>query len=606
MPNNGGRKFWQEILRALGLGGKGQQESASSSRTRSAIAGIELKDDVIGFGDFIAVRLPPEPPPKLAREEALKKYASDTAEKIRTELAKLGMVNYNLVELYMPGDTESVITNIFGLNGLKTFERTFETEIFGLGSMSAGASPDTAPRVYLVPRQLSFHPAFDSILNGRLIVRPLGSGQMPVPVNPAEADFDSDQLLIGLFQIFELDQTKLAQAPIWVWRSVKDQNTIIIDVDFDLMTRAFPEPSLHLFPLGLAIRCKFRQAGGVRLIDSISMDISGAKRWIEYLQKVSKADVVSYYIDAGRGGGAIEKYPLKSHTLNSIVVNREATGDEFPLGTDELGNERKIPINRLFSIFVKSGDKSYAYRFGFFERALNYVPVKNFMLVTGQLIPQSEAVDVMLPPGDNKLQEPVFRLTPNPSSNGRFKLSVARTNTLSLTLNNSQPLSQGVDVDVDIGDEIKATSDARTGTLREEYTFKILDLNLIPSEVCNRNGRPYGAFVEINPPQERQFILYDKEHVFGRGQYFSDNAVGIVPGALKFRRPWVFLKMFPGAGQEIFYLNKSTQPVGARSHAIHLPEEGYELELNAVYEVYLGDFRITLNLKATPSSSYIR
>jgi hypothetical protein len=600
MPN----KLWRDISSALGFGGGRQNEATSSSRTRGAIAGIELKDDVISFGDFIAVRLPPEPPSRLSKDEVLQKYASDTAEIIREALVKLGIVKYSLMELYMSGEIEDIITKIFGINGLKTFERIFETEIFGLGSMSSSISTDTAPRVYLVPRQLGFHAAFDPILNGRLIVRPLGSGQMPVPVNPAEADFESDQLLIGLFQIFELDRTQLAQAPIWVWRSVKDQNTIIIDVDFDLFTRAFPEPDLHIFPLGLAIRCKFRQAGGVRLIEAVSMDISVAKKWIEYLQKVSKADSVTYYIDTGRGGASFEKDLLKNHSLNIIEVKREASGDDFPLGTDEFGNERKIPINRLFSIFVKSGERSYAYRFGFFERALNYVPAKNIMSVSGQLIPQDEAIDVMLPPGYEEKQEPIFHLTPDPSSNGHFKLRVARTTTLSLTMN-SQPLRQGSDIDVEIGDEIKATSDARVVNRAEEYRFQIQDLNGIPSEVCNRDGRPYVAFVKVTAPQERQFTLYDKEHVFGRGQFFSDNAVGMSPGSLKFKRPWVFLKMFPGAGQKIFYLNKSTQAVGARKHAVLLPDEGYELELNAVYEVYLGDFQITLNLKATPSSSYI-
>jgi hypothetical protein len=584
---------------------KSQAPKAKSARRASGLtAEYELSDEVISFTDFIAIRLPDEYPSPLAKDADREHFTITLAQKARSALIANGMENYSLVEVYMPASAEKIINDIYKArpDGLKKFEEVWQTEFFGLDSLVAGPGDS---RVYVVKRVLAFHAAFDPILNKRLIVRPLGAAATRIPPDPTNADFKKDQLLIGMFQIFGYDRTKIGEAPIWAWRSIKEQNSISIDVDFDLMTRAFTDAGRHLFPLGLTLRCSFKQMSGSRMIDNVAVDISGAKKWIEYLAKVHKEDYVTYHIDVG-GGSGYEKNDLKYHRLDSININPEVTGQDFPLGTDDQGRERKIPINRAFSIFIKTRDKSYGYQLGFFERALNYVPAKNIMRVTGQLIPAQESTQVMLAPGGSWVQEPIFSLTPIPSREGRFRLEVLGTSRLDITRNRRERLVPGGTIEVEIGDEIQATSSSTAAGHSEEHEFKIQDLRDVPEEVCNRENRPYAAFVEMIPPQERQFIL-NKEHVFGCGQAFSEDCVSMSPNALLFKRPWVFLSMSAGKGQEVFYFDKTARTTGLKGKGPirRLSEQGVELDLNAVYEVYLGDFRLELNLKATPSSSFV-
>lgn len=601
-------KFWRGIKEFAGSDSLQRSSSSAANGAQAWAGGPDLRDEVVKFRDFIAVRLPQGLPSSLARGDVLKIAASDIANKIGLALKEAGMEEFSLIEMYMPNDTADTINSIFGIDpeGLGRFARICETEIFGATNrMSAGGGGQDTPRVYLVDRRLGFHAAFDPILKQRLIVRPLGVGQTLIPLDPAGADFKKDQLLIGLFQVYGLDQRLIDQAPIWAWRDVKGQNTTLIDVDFDLMTRAFRDrPDRHQFPLGLTIRCSFRQTGGVRLIDSVLMDISGTKRWIEYLEKASKGGDVAYYIGTG-AGRTFEKYPLKSHTLSGIEVNRDSVVDEFYLGMDDQGNERRIPINRSISLFVKAINTSYVYAFGFFERALNYVPARNIMLVDGQLVPAEGPTEVMLPPGADAAHEPIFRLTPTAGRAGHFTLSVLE-GTYNVTLNNQRPLSPRDEADVEIGDEIQVIPTAKIiGTPAEVFEFRLDDLSRIPEEILNRRGRSYSAFIDVVAPQGRQFIL-SGDHVFGRGNNFNEDLAELQPVALKFTRPWVFLKMLPGRGQDIFYLNRDANPNGSGpGHAARLSEDGVELDLNARYEVYLGDFRITLNLKATPTSSFI-
>jgi hypothetical protein len=596
--------LWQQFLSIIGLR-KEDADDDNTPRTKPSPASAlpVLRDEALDFGSFVAVHLPADTPPRLAKAGAKDLFAGQIAQRVRESLSRIGIQSYNLVELYTPSSTQDTIMGLYDTEALvKKFQQICETEIFGIsGSFDDAQGADDAQRVQLVRRRIMFHPAFDHILQGRLIVRPLGTGKVPVPRNPSEVNLESDQILIGLLQVFGIDRTRLAEAPIWAWRSIKDQNTIIIDVDFDLFTRAF-DPEVHYFPMGLSIRCTFRQIGQIREIEQVSMEIQEAKRWIDYLGKTGSGDKVTYHVDIGTGFEP-EKYLLKDHPQDSIDVVKESTGKAFSLGGDETGKHHQISINRQLSIIVKSGDKSYAYRFGFFERALNYVPVRNIMRITGQLIPEAEAVDVMLPPGapDYK-QTPIFRLSPTSSMPRHFVLTVRDDVAFDLTLNEDQELSPGDEVSIQEGDTIEATSDVRvggTGRKKERYVFTLKDLSRIPESIRSRAGRKYAAFFEVNAP--REFVLFDKEHVFGRGQYFHDEAFGIKPGALKFKRPWVFLTMKPAEKQEIWYLNKSSETATVPV----LPLGGVQLELNAVYEIYLGDFQITLNLKATPLTSEV-
>lgn len=596
-------KFWRSLTEMFASQSSSRPSLNASNGTQGRPVGPGLKDEVIKFSNFIAVRLPQGLPSSLARGEVLQIAASEIASKVGKALKEAGMEEFNLLELYLPGDTANIINNIFGREsgGLKQFARICETDIFG--GPTAGRRNDT-PRVHVIDRKLDFHQAFDPILDGRLIARPLGAGQTFVPLEPEEADFGKDQLLVGLFQVYGLDQTLIDEAPIWAWRAGKDQNKVEIDVDFDMMTRAFRDKSdRHKFPLGLAIRCGFRQSGGARLIDTVSIDITGAKKWNEYLEKMYRGEEVTYYIGTG-GGRSYEKYALKDHTLNSIEVNREDVVDEFYLGIDDKGNERKIPINRNITLYVKAKNTSYLYAFGFFERALNYVPARNIMRVTGQLVPAGEPTDVMLPPGTDGDQLPIFRLTPTAGQPGRFRLRVLDEVTQNVTLNH-RSLAPGDEVDVEIDDEVQVVPQQRLGDTPEPYRFNFQELSGIPREVLERGDRRYSAFIEVSPPQGRQFIL-SGDHVFGRGYHFHEDIVGVETVALKFARPWVFLKMLPGRGQDVHYLNIYAKKNGSGpGRAERLGPEGVELDLNAIYYIYLGDFRITLNLKATPSSSYI-
>ena len=570
---------------------------------QSAADGMLMPDEVLSFGDFVAVRLPAAPSSTLAKDDIIKKFASTIAEKVRDALIEFGIQQYTLVEFYVPSDTEKVIKEFFvdrDPNGLRQFERICEGIIFGVGTSDLARGPSAAPRVYVVPQRLNFHPAFDPILNGRIIVRPLGVGNTTIPLNPANANYENDQLLLGLFQVRELTSEPIAEVPIWAWRSIKDQNSIRIDVDFDILSRAFGDADWHMFPLGLAARCSFRVTAEGRVINSVTMDISGVKRWTELLKEAHGESPVKY-IQANAGDDS-NRLDLTKHTLDSVELRKERASWDFSIGIDEEGEERRIPVNRVFSMRVTS-ERGYVYIFGFFDKALNYVPARNVMSVTGQLVPAEEPTEIMVPPGPDSPQEPVFRLTPTDQP-GRFRLDVLKS-TYSLTLN-AQPLSYSDDVPVEISDVIRATPNAPQRGRADDFNFQLRDLSLIPEEVRSRPNRPYAAWVKVGVPTWRQFVLHDREHVFGRGRPFNENTHGLAPDALRFKRPWVSLTVLPGRGQDVFLTKRAEGSGGAGKYkAVLLPRDGRELDLNANYEVYVGDFQITLILRATPATSFL-
>lgn len=589
--------FWRDVLKSLGIIKDLENDPPALDDKRRGPSLPAPLSDVLDFGNFIALQLPAEAPNRHANIKTKESFAGSVAQKVRESLSTFGIESYDLIELYTPGETESIIMNVYNTEALiNTFQRICETEIFGLGDFGDDEAADRQRKVHLVQRRLTFHPAFDRVLQKRLIVRPVPQGKVPVPVSPTDIDKEADQILVGLLQIFNMDGKRLGGAPIWAWRGMRDQNNIIIDVDFDLMTRAF-NPDMHYFPLGLNIRCAFKQIGQKRQIEQVAMEIQEAKHWIQYLKQAAAADAVAYTFEIGKGYES-SKYPLQDHDPDSIDVKKEELNTAF-----SLGEGRDISINRQLSINVKAKDKTHIYRFGFFDRALNYVPKRNIMRVAGQLIPEGEAVDVMLPPGhpDYK-QTPIFRLSPVAEQQGHFNLKVLENVDLDLTLNNDRELFPGEEVQVIEGDEIRAKSDVKVGRRKEsDFTFRLGNLSRIPDEICNRRGRKYSAFVEINAP--REFILFDVEHVFGRGQFFDERSYGIESGALKFKRPWVFLTMSPAENQDIFYLNKAAK--SADKVMKRLEMEGIQLELNADYEIYLGDYQINLNLTATPLSTDI-
>src|SRR3712207_431146 len=83
------------------------------------------------------------------------------------------------------------------------------------------------------------------------------------------------------------------------------------------------------------------------------------------------------------------------------------------------------------------------------------------------------------------------------------------------------------------------------------------------------------------------------------------SARGLAPDALRFKRPWVSLSVLPGRGQDVYLTKKSEGSSDEGGYQAELlGGEGRELDLNANYEVYVGDFQITLILRATPTTRF--
>jgi hypothetical protein len=98
--------------------------------------------------------------------------------------------------------------------------------------------------------------------------------------------------------------------------------------------------------------------------------------------------------------------------------------------------------------------------------------------------------------------------------------------------------------------------------------------------------------------------LAGTEHVFGSGQQFPVGYQSIGQQSLRFKREYLTLKLLGGPGQSVFYVSKNSPVVGqtGKQSALLLPPEGKDLDLNADYDLYVGDLQFFLNLTATPSS----
>lgn len=549
----------------------------------------DLESEVLNFETFFAVKVPDVPSGTYIGKSVAEDYAVKVAQKIKEafDAVKLNREDFNLIELYAPLETDSILSTIFDTPEKRDdFQRTCETVILGT---SVGTNKDQ--RIRLIDRQLSFHPAFDAILNKRLILRPLGPGRQSVPSNPAELKPGSDQLLIGTLRILKFNQEEVGKAPLLVWRPTQSQDSMRINVDFDMMTRAFDTPSMHRFPLGIDIRFNFSQKGKARPINRVFMEIQEMHKWMDYLTQVQKDKVVTYNYDRGQG---FENYPLKYHEQKSFEIIGKDTGEKFYLGTDDQGNKREVKINRLLNISVKADDFKYIYQFCFFEQVVRFDPSRNFMKVTGQLVPKDEPAVILLPPSPDFHQEVLFHLEALSATPGRFKLTVPNNVTYDLkltsTVSGNQDLDPGDEVEVAIGDTIKAESFSSGGT----HIFTLKDLSKVPNEVRNNPHRPYVAFVSVT--SDRQFILYENENAFGRGRKFHEDAANMEAVALIFKRPYVYLTMAAGKDQEVLYAKKGGQ-------FTRLSEEGIDCDLDNIYIIYMGDFEITLNLKATPIQS---
>jgi hypothetical protein len=93
-----------------------------------------------------------------------------------------------------------------------------------------------------------------------------------------------------------------------------------------------------------------------------------------------------------------------------------------------------------------------------------------------------------------------------------------------------------------------------------------------------------------------------KEYILGSNGFFVAGVRGIEKDALTIERPYVFTKMRAAPKQIVWFYDKYATPTVAGGPVVQKLVEEKQLELNAFYVIYVGDFRLELNLRPTPHS----
>lgn len=544
----------------------------------------------VDFKNFLAI--PVSLPTKVSyTQEERKKISISIAEAI-LEAFQTKTLDFP-VELYMARQIAGKFFDIFGFKDHKEkFLECCEGRLFSAPMSLASISP-SAKRLIFYERILDYHPFFDSVLGQQFIVRPL-ENKVSVPHNSsAVSPPKGGQLLLGLLEIKEGNQFRREET-IWFWRGLDSENRISLHLDFDLLSKALPQ-ELHKFPLGCELKCTvFTDYGGTRSLEEVSFDIAELKRWIRHVQ--GKVD----YLAAIGGGQFCEGLHLHD---DSIVIPRE--GD--PFRDFDLGRGMKVPINRIFGLMVKTSTETWTYWFAFFKKAVSYTPEKNIMRVVGQLIPAGAETFVALPPGSQITQpESVFCLNPGKTFSDRFTITAKPYSEYEIRVNNTA-IKEGDPIEIEIGkDKVEVQPHKDIGTEDRIFRFELLDATLlVPPEILNsatQEGRPYGALLRVTSPEERSLQLTGREYIFGKGRRFPKEAFGINEEALKILRPYNRIEVYPVGNQRVWLVDKdeSTKP-GVPSKAAQLSKGGEMLKLNGDYEIYLGDYQISLDLSPTPT-----
>jgi hypothetical protein len=509
-----------------------------------------------------------------------------------------------LVEIYTPTDTQVVFSKFLKGAERARFLEACEVKIFKLLQSEADDSDDLSPvdspRIYLADRGLKFNQAYDQLLQQSVLVRPLGRGKMHAPMNRAEVLPETSQLILGVMEIRD-KKTRLGIAEICGWVKSDEEESVSIEVDFDLMMRA-TSPDLHEFPLGLTFHCPLKNTDEKRAIDLVSAELRNAKQWARELKKLKKK--VDYLIDTG-GKRAIEQTPLLDYPRDIYTPRAETEPQNY-----KIGENMQVPIQRRVDIVIRASEgnivRERTYIFGFFDRALRYTPDRNVLRVTGQLIPEGESAEIMLPPTLNQRQQPIFRLNPKDGEAKVFTLTVLETlPAMNITKKGSTNLLlPGSEIEMSINDEVEARSTVSAGRTDDIHKFRLQPLSIIQQELVQKANRSYSACMSIN--SSRHIVLSGDKYVFDLRHFLNESLRGIGDKALTFEHRWVTLRMTPGLNQSIFYCNTIAPVPAGSERVVLLSGDGIQLDLNGEYLVYLGDFEFSLNLRGTPFFSTVK
>ena len=104
-------KAWTKFLNYFGIGRDGGQAGSTTTKAkwRDSHSQRNLGDVALSFGTFIAVRLPDMPPSGLAGQSAIENFTVSLAKNIRDGLSKFGLDGCELIEMYMPSETETTM-----------------------------------------------------------------------------------------------------------------------------------------------------------------------------------------------------------------------------------------------------------------------------------------------------------------------------------------------------------------------------------------------------------------------------------------------------------------------------------------------------------------
>jgi hypothetical protein len=546
------------------------------------------------FGSFLALPLALPGRSQRVSPSEIPNLCASIADSIGAAL-KSNNIAISPIELYLPSQLSGTFFRIFNTAPLiQQFKQLAETRLFGA---STALSSSSAPlsRLHLHERALNYNPPFDQVLGERLLVRSLSDTSVPVPSSPMTApQSQGGQLLLGFIQVKDSRDKVQTKQPIWSWRSPNRENRIYLNLDFDLLSKALPQ-QFHRFPLGCELMCKVSEdLANYRLLDEVSFDISEMKKWKEYLDGMGGAPASKVTWVALLGDDKVSS-DLHLHPDIIPVQPESKVLDSFALG-----GGKSVPVDRVFGISVRTATETWTYLFAFFQKIPSYSPDKNVLRIWGQMLPDTTVSVVALPAGDNDYPQPVFRLTPV-SGTDRFTMLIEPGIEYDVQVGGTVwPAGQPVDLQVG-GSKVELVPRA-TNAQANGFTFDLLPPTLIPDEVLNsatQRGRPYKALLQVTGPEERGIKLIGKEYVLKKKRHFPADAFGIGDEVLKVLKPYVYLDVRPGASQEAWIVDKDKPKANGRDLAVLLGQGGKELELNGRYEIYVGDYQITLNLNST-------
>jgi len=277
--------IWQQILEVF-------RSRLGISQT-SHHPSINSEEKILHFRGFLAVRLPYDELTVFASDEDKDQLAVGIAERIVESFRSSGIEKFNSVELYTTAQSELMIARLHNTaDSILRLERIFETVIFPFGkAISLRTESEESQRVRLIVGRIKFHPAFDRILQRRLIVRPIVENISSGLTDLSKVNEQLTQTIIGVLQVSDFEGKLLAEDFVARWNAKPEEHLGAIDVDFDLMAVNFA-PEAHPFPLGLKIYYTIQSTDSIRRIAGVTIDVNETRQWINYLDKINNSTTV--------------------------------------------------------------------------------------------------------------------------------------------------------------------------------------------------------------------------------------------------------------------------------------------------------------------------